>query len=106
MKLKESEKDIQKAIIDILRIRGAVVVKFNNVGIYDKNRDTYIKVGKKGVSDILACYLGKFIAIEVKSTGKVPTNAQTDFIMEVKNAGGKATWVDSLEGFMEWMKIL
>lgn len=48
-----SEQDIQRKIIKYLESKGAYVVKV-------------ISVSKSGVPDILCCYNGKFIAIEVK----------------------------------------
>jgi len=50
--MKESE--IQKKILDYLKLQGAYAVKV-------------IQASKAGVPDIICCYKGKFIAIEVKT---------------------------------------
>jgi len=42
----------------------------------------------KGVSDILGCYQGKLLAIEVKRPGKNPTPDQQRFLDRVKIEGG------------------
>lgn len=44
--------------------------------------------GRNGVSDILGCVNGYFLAIEVKRPGKKPTLAQMEFLKEVNSAGG------------------
>lgn len=41
----------------------------------------------KGISDILVCYKGAFVAIELKAKSK-PTIHQEIFIAKVKQAGG------------------
>ena len=47
--------------------------------------------GRSGVSDIVCCYRGRFIAIEAKATPKQkPTALQGAYLAEVKNAGGYA----------------
>lgn len=48
------EQDYQRKIIKYLETRGAYVVKV-------------ITASKKGVPDVLACYKGQFIGIEVKT---------------------------------------
>jgi penicillin-binding protein-related factor A (putative recombinase) len=105
MKLKESEKDIQKIILDDLSYRGAVEIKFNNVGIR-KADGKYIPPRQLGVPDILACYKGRFIAIEVKSTGKKPTEHQQAFLNRITEAKGYAFWVDSVDQYFTAMRTI
>jgi hypothetical protein len=52
---------------------------------------------KAGVSDIIAFYDGQFFALELKSPGSTPTDAQLEFIEKVRAAGGKAGWVEGLD---------
>ncbi len=40
--------------------------------------------GKAGVPDIVACYQGRFIGIEVKREGKVPTPIQNRRLNEIR----------------------
>jgi len=46
--------------------------------------------GMKGVSDILACYKGQFIAIELKIGTRQTTRLQDLFLRKIRNAGGIA----------------
>ncbi len=48
--------------------------------------------GKGGVPDIIVCFKGKFIAIEVKREGKNPTPLQERQMEEIRQAGGKTIW--------------
>ena len=41
----------------------------------------------RGMSDILCCYHGKFIAIELKVGKNKPTRLQEKFLSDVKNKG-------------------
>lgn len=43
---------------------------------------------KAGVPDILGCYNGIFIAIEVKCPGNEPTTLQSKTMQEIKESGG------------------
>jgi len=97
------EKDIQKAIIDYLQYLGAVVVKVNNVGIYKKDTNSYIPTRQLGVSDLLVCYKGKFIAIEVKRKGGKLTLHQEGFLEDVKGGGGIAFVAYSLDDAISTM---
>lgn len=55
-------------------------------------------MGRRTV-DLLACYRGKFIAIEVKKLGGRPTALQDKVLDQIVAAGGIAFWVDSFEEF-------
>jgi hypothetical protein len=50
-----------------------------------------------GVSDICIVHRGKFFALELKSRGRRPTEAQLEFMARINNAGGHATWTDDLD---------
>jgi hypothetical protein len=67
-----TEQDIQKAILDYLKLKKFVVFKHRNVGIYKKDTNHYIPLafGEKGIAEIIACAPGgRFWAIEVKKPG-------------------------------------
>lgn len=97
--MKMLEKDIQKAIIDFLRYKGCVVVKFPSVGIYKKETNSYIPQPQKGISDLLVCVppAGAFVAIEVKRPGNKATPDQEVFIQQVTTRGGRAFVAESVD---------
>jgi len=71
------EQDYQKKITTYLEQQGAYVVKV-------------VAASKKGVPDIIACYKGKFIAIEVKTplTRSNVSKLQEYNLDSVAEAGG------------------
>lgn len=71
------EAQIQSIILQNLRNRGAYVVKV-------------IVATKTGIPDIVCCYKGKFIGIEVKRPEaiKTVTELQKYNLEEIKKAGG------------------
>ena len=79
------EGKIKKQIVDDLEAMGAYVFKPVQMGY-----------GKRTV-DLLVCWRGQFIGIEVKRPGKTPTPLQVETLDEVRAAGGIAFWVDNRE---------
>lgn len=47
--------------------------------------------------DELCCIRGRFVGIEVKAEGNVPTARQEMTMKEIQRAGGIAVWGDSFE---------
>lgn len=63
------------------------------------------RFSQSGASDILCCINGKFVALEVKTPiGKV-TALQELFIQQVREAGGVAGVVRSVEDVDELLKL-
>lgn len=90
------EQNIQDKIMDYIKSIGGLPVKFNNIGIY----------AKAGVSDILACIRGRFVAIEVKKPGNKPSALQENFISAINSIGGFAFWADNLQDVKDKLKEL
>src|SRR5258708_20901710 len=101
--MKESE--IQKQIIDLLKLKRYVVFKHRNVGIMKPN-GSYIPVafGEKGISDIIACSpQGIFTAIEVKKPGGKVSLEQKEFIESIKRSKGVAFVAYSLDDVLSML---
>lgn len=93
-----SEKDIQKSILDFLRLKGIYCWKQHNTGIYQVKTGSYIPSGKRGVADILGILpTGRFLAIEVKRPGGVLGDYQIEFLASIRNNGGLGVCVSSLD---------
>ena len=98
------EANLQKAVLDYLTLKKFVVVKFNNVGVWNKKTNRYIPPRQKGISDILACNPeGKFIALEIKNKNQQPSKYQIEFLERVRKNNGIGMVVYSMD---EVMKIL
>jgi len=81
-----NEQAIQRKIISSLKLRGAYIVKV-------------ISASKAGVPDILACYRGVFIGIEVKTPktlGNV-SKLQKYNLNEITKAGGLSFVASDIE---------
>lgn len=87
------EKDIQKQILDWLRLHGATAIRVNSgamAGDY-KGKKRFVRMNDTvGCSDILCCWRGRFVAIEVKRPGNKPTLDQESFLQTVERSGGLA----------------
>ncbi len=101
---KLTESDVKKQIKDCLYSVGALPVSIWQ-GL----------MSKKGTSDILVCYEGKFIAIEVKRPGWMPPGRasksyqhyyqQKDFLDQVNNAGGLGFFATCIEDVIKKMNL-
>lgn len=84
------ESEIQKAILDLLRMKYKIFCwKSNNVGVYIKAKNAYMPAGIKGVSDIIGLLdNGRFLAVEIKKPKCHPTKYQKEFLAKVNKKGG------------------
>ena len=87
------EQGIQSKIIKALSRSGCYVVKI-------------MAASKAGTPDLIACYRGRFIAIECKQPGKSPTELQASKLEAVKNAQGFAVTLSSVSGVTELLKAV
>ncbi len=59
-----------------------------------KGRSRFIRFASMpGLSDIIGCYRGRFLAVECKMPGNKPTDQQRGFLDAVQQAGGLAAVV-------------
>ena len=86
---------LQGKIIKHLQGRGAYVVKV-------------ITASKAGVPDLLVCYKGKFIAIEVKAPGKLNNTSELQkYNLDlVKASGGISLVVDNFVDMIAFFNSL
>ena len=86
------EKHIQAKLLQHLRSKGHYAVKV-------------ISASQSGTPDILACIRGHFVGIEVKQPGKSATELQEYKARQVREAGGTAWTVTSLDQLKELLTI-
>lgn len=77
------EKKVKKAVSNILDIFGAYYFSPMSGGF-----------GRSGVPDIIACYKGRFIAIECKAGKNTTTELQKKEIAKIQKAQGSAIVVN------------
>lgn len=80
-----TETQITKSIVRVVKRRKAWVVKFHGG-----------KATRAGVPDLLLCYLGFFVALEVKRPGEKATPIQEHEMSLIRAAGGVACVVTSV----------
>lgn len=87
----------------------------NKIKAYLKSKNTwFIKYWggggftKAGIPDILCCYKGRFIAIEVKAPNGKASELQLFNLKKIEEAGGKAflLYPKDFEDFKKWMEEL
>lgn len=87
------ERDIQKTILDYLKLKKIFAWKSNTVGIKKEN-GKYIPAGMRGVSDIIGILPGgRFLAIEVKRDRKQLLSPYQEIFMENIRAQGGIAFV-------------
>jgi Holliday junction resolvase len=80
MKIKITESQISRQIIDGLTAMGWNIFRLNNQGVFNQKTGGYYFHGKPGVSDLLAIKGNTLLFVEVKSpTGKL-SQAQKEFL--------------------------
>jgi len=82
--------------------RGLIYARvIKTTGAYSSQLGRYLKDFSKwhgrGVSDIICCWKGRFLAIELKIKPNGPTHEQREFLADCRKAGGIAFVAYSLE---------
>lgn len=91
------EQQLQSKIKEYLvNEKDCYVVKYVPMPVY----------GIAGIPDILCCYKGRFIAIEVKVGNNKPTQIQQSHLGRIKRRGGLAIWVNSLQQVKDFFNEL
>ena len=106
MKIKISEKEILKTILEWLAIYKILAWR-NQSGIIilGDNKKRAIRMGTKGVSDIVGCLPdGRILCIEVKTEKGKVSDAQQDFIDKINKAIGLAFVARSIEDCEKQLK--
>ena len=105
-KRRETEHEIQSAILDWLKLKGIFHWR-NNTGAMKgsyKGKDWFVRFGIKGAPDIFAMWREQLIGIEVKRPGKTLTAEQRAFGGELIANGARYGMVTSLEEFIKFLE--
>ena len=111
VKYEPLERQITHSIIEYLNYQGFYVWKSNTGAMELPNKNgtsRLVRFGKAGMSDIIGLQrgTGRFVALEVKrpSTRNRTTTAQDSFLALVKEYGGIAGVVTSIDDVKEKLK--
>tara|TARA_Y100000593_G_scaffold52166_1_gene98018 strand:- start:37 stop:399 length:363 start_codon:yes stop_codon:yes gene_type:complete len=98
-----TESQVQKVILQWLEMqKDLTVIRFNAIGIPLGETGKFRPIRMKGVSDLICCVRGKFLAIEVKrEKGGKLSDYQKAFLQTVEDVGGRAIVATSLDEVIE-----
>jgi len=88
------ESDITRDIRKVLKQLGVVAVKFWGGPMTER-----------GVSDLLCCFQGRFVAIEVKRSGGRLSPEQERFLERVRAAGGLGIVAYSVDDVIDGLNV-
>jgi len=91
------EKIIQKAILQYLAYIKDLYFFRAGSGAIKTEKGGYFKSGKKGCPDIICCYKGKFIGLEVKNEKGKISEYQKQAERDISKAGGEYYIVRSVD---------
>lgn len=95
------ESDVQRAILDYLRLKRIFCYKNSTVGIYKRATGTYIPSQALGSPDIVCVINGQYVGIEVKAPGGRQSEHQKEFQRQLEAAGGRYILAYSLDEVLE-----
>lgn len=112
------ERDVQRAILEALKVLPGVVAWKTGGGLLPVN-GRRVRMGHTGVSDLIGwrtvtgnagwpkyepLRVAQLIAIEVKAKGKKPSDAQRAFLDAVQAAGGIAVVAYSVDDVLQALR--
>ena len=99
-KIKISESQLKRQILDFLRWKGILCWNNRTVGVWNAKTERYIPAPLKGCSDIFGIIKnkdGKFLAIECKVGNNLLTPYQEEFLRQINENNGIGIVCYSLE---------
>ena len=94
--------ELTNQIIDYIYKAGGYAWRASSVGVFDTKRQYFRTAAKKGVADILCCYRGQMIAVEVKIGKDKLSDEQKGFLENISAVGGNTYVAGSFHEFKEW----
>ena len=92
--------------IDCVYQDGGYAWRASSTGIYDTQKGAFRTAAKKGVADVIGCYRGILVALEIKIGKDRLSPEQDGFLKNIQNAGGFAATVTDKENLKwQWHKI-
>lgn len=85
------------------KIQGDIIKYLLSIKAYPIKIVTATEAGNP---DLIACYKGQFIAIEVKRRGEKAQKLQLEILRRIIAAGGHGIVVDNLDTLKEWLSYI
>jgi hypothetical protein len=105
-KIKIPERDIQKSVLAYLNHLKKIYFFRSGNGAIRTELGNFFRTGRPGNPDIVVCYKGIFVGLEIKTkTGKQsPSQEKTE--QEIINAGGKYFIIRSIDDVINALESL
>lgn len=101
------ETEFVKTVIEYIQMRGGVAIRINSgmqvVG--EKKSKRVFRGAPAGTADVIVCWRGRFVAIECKVGKNQATPLQEAFLESVRESGGLAGVVWTIEDVDEILGI-
>lgn len=97
---------IQRAIMEYLAYQRDIYFFRANSGSVVTSNGRFFKTGKRGCPDVIVCYKGHFIGLEVKNAKGVQSTFQKDAEIDINKAGGLYYLVRSVDDVEKILKSL
>ena len=105
--MSKASSDLTNQVIDHIYRAGGYAWRASSVGVFDTKQMRHRAAAKKGVADILSCYHGILVAVEVKIGTDRLSDEQDGFMRNVQHAGGRAIVAKTLEQFKaDWAEAI
>jgi len=100
-RVKLVENDVERACVDLLRLRGYYVVRLQS-GLFRTPDGRWIRIGEPGLPDYAA--LKRDFFLEIKAAGRKLSAAQIEKVFELEAAHRIAVaTIDSVERLAAWL---
>ena len=100
MAVKRTEAMVQRAILDYLEMASKQIAVYffrAGSGAFKTAQGRYVKTGRPGVPDIVACLRGRFVGLEVKTASGRQSKDQKRAEKDIQWAGGEYYIVRSVD---------
>lgn len=105
--MSKASSDLTNAVIAHIYKAGGYAWRASSVGVFDTKQMRHRAAAKKGVADVLACYKGILVAVEIKIGTDRLSDEQEGFMRNIEHHGGKAIVAKTFEQFEEaWAKAV
>ena len=107
-KPKTPEGAIKKAIKDYLStVKKCEVFPYASNGMWDAQRRIFrTSAGRVGTPDLLLCYRGRFLGLEIKTGQGRLSQPQRECIRAIDESGGRAVVVRSVQDVIDFLSSL
>ena len=99
--MSKASSDLTNAVIAHIYKAGGYAWRASSVGVFDTKMMKHRAAAKKGVADVLSCYKGILIAIEIKIGTDRLSDEQEGFMRNIEHHGGRSIVAKTEDQFKE-----